>query len=82
MEMRNEKLYSRHIALLFAWNSFLIFHLGRNPSFLISHFSFGAQRLYLPSQLSGLSFAVSLRNWNWRMLSCPMRPSGWRVVTF
>ena len=31
MEMRNEKLYSRHIALLFAWNSFLIPHF----SFLI-----------------------------------------------
>lgn len=29
---------------------------------------------YLPSQASGLSFAVSLRSWNWRMLSDPTLP--------
>ena len=37
---------------------------------------------YLPSQASGLSLAVSLRSWNWRMLSEPTAPNAWRVLTF
>lgn len=38
--------------------------------------------VYLPSQTSGFSLAVSLRNWNWRMLSMPTTPNAWRVETF
>lgn len=30
---------------------------------------------YLPSQASGLSLAVSLRSWNWRILSEPTAPN-------
>ena len=37
---------------------------------------------YLPNQASGLSLAVSLRSWNWRMLSEPTAPNAWRVLTF
>ena len=36
---------------------------------------------YRPSQASGLSLAVSLRSWNWRMLSWPTVPRAWRAET-
>ena len=49
-------------------------------SFLIPNLAHSAS--YLPSHDSGFSFAVSLRNWNWRISSCPTRPNAWRVLTF
>ena len=42
-------------------------------SFNIQHSTFLIHN-YRPSQLSGLSLVVSLRNWNCKILSAPTRP--------